>query len=63
MTTNDDEGGALGAEALPGGFAEIHRILHAAPSDAGDVSLPELRVEAKTWYWGWRRQTSDNSAG
>ena len=62
MTTQDAEMDALGAEALPSGFAEIQRTLQSAPAVARDAARPERREAERAGGTG-RRQHSPADAG
>ena len=62
MTTHDAEMDALGAEAFPGGLAEIQRELQSATSAAHSGTRPERR-NAEHAGRGDRRQPSSADAG
>ena len=63
MSTNFIDDYALGAEALPGGFAEIQRTLQAAPDLAAASSsqpLPAPRANSRSGSRDRRRWEPDS---
>ncbi len=57
MTTQDFDMDALGAEALPGGLAEIQRALQFAPA-IEDTVTPERRAACRAGLADRRRPLS-----